>query len=124
MSQAVTVEGIVYLVGETKQLSASYKNRELVVETQEQYSQKIKIDFGQEKVDFLNHVKLGQLVKVHVNLKGKEWINPQGESVFFNTISGWRIEILKDVATNSAVDKYMEQAQPAPTEEEHDDLPF
>jgi translation initiation factor IF-3 len=34
----------------------------------------------------------GQKVKVAINLRGREWVNPQGESVYFNTIQGWKIE--------------------------------
>jgi hypothetical protein len=29
-----------------------------------------------------------------------EWVNPKGESVYFNTIQGWRIEKVESVNTN------------------------
>ena len=35
---------------------------------------------------------LEEEVNVSINLKGREWINPQGEAKYFNAIQGWRIE--------------------------------
>jgi hypothetical protein len=40
-----------------------------------------------------------QNVKVSINLRGREWVN-QKESVYFNTIQGWRIEKVESVNTN------------------------
>ena len=31
-------------------------------------------------------------VKVSINLRGREWINPEGVAKYFNSIQGWRIE--------------------------------
>ena len=50
------------------------------------------VEFVQDKCDLLDKYQVGQDVKVSINLRGREWINPQGEAVYFNTIQGWRIE--------------------------------
>jgi hypothetical protein len=34
-------------------------------------------------------------VKIDINLRGREWTNAQGETVYFNTIQGWRIAKLQ-----------------------------
>ena len=44
------------------------------------------IEFQQDKTDLLNNYKVGQDVKVSINLRGREWINPQGEAKYFNSI--------------------------------------
>jgi hypothetical protein len=60
--------------------------RELVVTTEEQYPQHIMIEFTQDKSDLLNNYKVGDVVKVSINLGGREWINPQGEAKYFNSV--------------------------------------
>ena len=85
------VIGKVKVVNLEQQVSASFKKRELVVTTEEQYPQHILIEFAQDKCDLLNNLQIGQQVKISVNLKGREWINPQGEAKYFNSIQGWKI---------------------------------
>ncbi len=118
------LEGKIKMIGVTQDVSASFKKRELVVTTEEQYPQHIMIEFTQAKVDDLNSYQVGENVKVHINLRGREWVNPQGETKYFNSIQGWRIE--KGVENTPAA-VYMPEANIQPTdfkEEEHDDLPF
>ena len=50
------------------------------------------VEFVQDKCDLLNSYQVGQDVKVSINLRGREWINPEGEAKYFNSIQGWRIE--------------------------------
>ena len=38
----------------------------------------IMIEFVQDKCDLLNSYAVGQDVKVSINLRGREWINPEG----------------------------------------------
>ena len=86
------VVGKVKVVSPEQQVSASFKKRELVVTTEEQYVQHILIEFAQDKCDLLNGISVGQEVKVSINLRGREWVNPQGETKYFNQIQGWKIE--------------------------------
>lgn len=86
------VKGRVKLVNPEQQVSASFRKRELVVTTEEQYPQFILIEFAQDKCDLLNDLNIGDSVTVHINLRGREWINPEGEAKYFNQINGWKIE--------------------------------
>jgi len=88
----MVVSGKVRSVGSTQQVSASFKKRELVVSTEEQYPQHILIEFAQDKCDLLNNLQVGQQVNVSINLRGREWINPQGETKYFNSIQGWKVD--------------------------------
>jgi hypothetical protein len=90
------VIGKVKSIGEEQQVSASFKKRELVVTTEDQYPQSILIEFVQDKTDLLNGLSIGQNIKVSINLGGREWVNPAGETKYFNSIKGWRIEKLSD----------------------------
>jgi len=120
------VLGKVKVVGAVQQVSASFVKRELVVTTDEQYPQSIMIEFVQDKADLLNAVSVGDNVKVSINLGGREWVNPQGETKYFNSIKGWRIEKIQGQDVGNMQPKPAEQFAPATDfkEEEHDDLPF
>lgn len=86
------VSGTIKVINPEQQVSASFKKRELVVTTDEQYPQYILIEFTQDRTDLLNAYNVGDAVKVSINLRGREWTNPQGETRYFNSIQGWRIE--------------------------------
>lgn len=85
------VVGIIKQVQEVTE-KGTFKSRNVVVTTEEQYPQHISVQFVQDKVGLLDTFSEGQKVKVSINLRGREWVNPQGESVYFNTIQGWKIE--------------------------------
>ncbi|MFT7334719.1 MAG: hypothetical protein ACI9M1_000610 [Porticoccaceae bacterium] len=121
------VTGKIKVVNPEQQISASFKKRELVVTTDEQYPQHIMVEFTQDKCDLLNNYSVGEDVKVSINIRGREWVSPQGETKYFNSIQGWRIE--KGAAEAQAPSAPMPAAQafaPATNlnEEEPDDLPF
>ena len=121
------VIGKVKVVNPEQQVSASFKKRELVVTTDEQYPQHILIEFTQDKCDLLSNYKLGEAVKVSINLRGREWVNPQGETRYFNSIQGWRIERMgADAPTQAPPMPTAETFAPATNlnEDEPDDLPF
>ena len=121
--------GKVKMIGAEQQISATFKKRELVITTDEQYPQHILVEFTQDKTTLLDSYTVGEPVKVSINLRGREWVNPQGETKYFNSIQGWRIEKMQTEAAAPSAMPPMPAAQafePAPsfTEEEHDDLPF
>lgn len=122
------IEGKVKLIGETQTFGTNgFRKRELVVTTDEQYPQHIMVEFVQDKCDLLNSYKVGQDVKVSINLRGREWTNPQGQVKYFNSIQGWRIENLtQSQPTGMPPVPPMEAFEPADNlnEEDHDDLPF
>ena len=86
------VLGRIKMVGPAQDVSPTFRKRELVVTTEEQYPQHILIEFTQDKCDLLNAFQIGEQVRVGINLRGREWVNPQGETRYFNSIQGWRID--------------------------------
>ncbi len=124
------VTGRVRMIDQTKEVGSSgFKKRDIVVTTDEQYPQHILVQFVQDKCELLNNYQAGDNVKIDINLRGREWVNPQGETVYFNTIQGWRISKIQAEAPAAPQIPQMPAAQafePATNfkEEEHDDLPF
>ena len=122
------IQGKIKLIDETKTYGSNgFRKREVVVTTEEQYPQHILVEFVQDKTDLLNAYKVGQSVKISINLRGREWVNPQGETKYFNSIQGWRIESMEE-----AVSSDMPPIPPADAfepasdfnDDDHDDLPF
>ncbi len=119
------VQGKIKIIGETEEFGSNgFLKRELVLVTEEQYPQHLSIEFVQDKCVVLDNFGTGQSVKISINLRGREWTNPEGEVKHFNSIQGWRIENVNSQQTQSDVD----DIPPAPAndfnEEDHDDLPF
>ncbi|MEO9891448.1 DUF3127 domain-containing protein [Aurantibacter sp.] len=122
------IQGKIKLVGETQTFGNNgFRKREIVITTEEQYPQHIMVEFVQDKTDLLNAYQPGQAVKISINLRGREWTNPQGEVKYFNSIQGWRIENLQaEQGSTPPPAAPIEAFEPANdlNEEEHDDLPF
>ena len=116
------ITGVIKRINETKEVGASnFKVRDIHIETMEQYPQTLSIQFVQDKTAILDNYKVGQEATISINLRGKEWTNPQGEVVVFNTLQGWRIS----GGVKSSVDAYKEKAtEPDLGVDEEDDLPF
>jgi hypothetical protein len=122
------IEGTIKLIDETKTYGANgFRKREVVITTEEQYPQPLLIEFVQDKTNLLDGFSVGQTVKISINLKGREWTSPQGETKYFNSIQGWRIEQLQeseggDIPPVPPIDAF--EPVDELNEEDHDDLPF
>ena len=123
----MNISGKVKLINETKEYGSNgFRKREIVLTTQEQYPQNILVEFIQDRTNLLDSFNVGDLVKIDINLRGREWTNDKGEIKYFNSIQGWRIENVED--------DFESQLPPLPTKEdlnitdssenEPDDLPF
>ncbi len=118
------LQGTIKMIEETKIFGNNgFRKREVVVTTDEQYPQHILVEFVQDKTELLNNFKVGQPVKISLNLKGREWTNPQGETKYFNSIQGWRIEHQEGTVTPPPNGDEFEPIDNL-NEEDHDDLPF
>lgn len=121
------ISGRIKYVGPDNQVSASFKKRELAVTTDEQYPQVILIEFTQDKCEYLDGYKVGEDVVVKINLRGREWVNPQGETRYFNSIIGWQItrRVVQGPAPAPATNTQTFSPQSnIGQEDEPDDLPF
>lgn len=122
--------GKVKVISAEQQISPTFRKKELVVVTDEQYPQSIMIEFIQDKSDLLNNYSVGDNVKVSINLTGREYVNKEGETKYFNSIRGWRLEKIVDNSSQNQAPPQMPTpvAAFAPAsnvnEDEADDLPF
>lgn len=85
----------------TVRVSDKFQKREFVVEyapEKSQYQEYLKFEIVQEKCEMLDAFKIGENVEILFNLKGRKWINPKGETVYFNSLQAWKIKKITDLS--------------------------
>lgn len=126
------LQGTVKKIFETQTFASGFQKREMILLTQEQYPQPISIEFLSDKIGLLDNVSEGENVKIGINIRGREWTNPQGEVRYFNSITAWRLEKVSDTSSASEPTSVPQTAASSAhasngnpfEEEEDDDLPF
>lgn len=122
-----TVEGTLKNVFETQNVSATFRKREFILEVNDgsQYPQLIKFELLQDKTIKLDMMKNGDPVKVDFQLRGREWVDPQGQKKFFTTLNAVEIEPLdgSQGMRNFSSDNSAPTSEP-PNALPEDDLPF
>ena len=118
------VIGKIKQIDETKTYGSNgFKKREVVITTEEQYPQHLLIEFIQDKCNLLDSYSQGQRVKIGINLRGREWQNQNGEIKYFNSINGWRIEILISSRYNTILGSGLHQIKKSSLSN-HGKIPF
>jgi hypothetical protein len=84
----MNIVGKVVEIHPTKVVSEKFKTREIWIETDGQYPQTIALQLTQDKCDKFN-LSVGSQGTFEINLRGRKWTNPQGQTVVFNTIECW-----------------------------------
>ncbi|HMO40822.1 MAG TPA: DUF3127 domain-containing protein [Saprospiraceae bacterium] len=119
------IEGKLHKAFETENKTSSFQAREFVIEVADgTYSQFVKFQLTQDRCALLDAYKEGEIIKVHFDLRGREW---QGK--YFTNLNAWRIE------KGQAADAAPEYAPPPPAAADFpsaadepaaadDDLPF
>ena len=113
------VIGKIIVLGEAEVVGAAgtFKKRTVVVKSDEAYPQDIAIDFVQDKTTLLDKFKVGDEVKISINIRGNSY-----NGKYYVSLNGWRIESL----TNAAPQQPVASAPVSQIveEEESSDLPF
>ena len=104
---------------ETVGSAGTFKKRLVVVETDEQYKQKVGIDFVQDKTALLDTFKIGDKVKVAVNVRGQEY-----NGKYYVSLNGWKIS--KEDTSKQSQEPLKEAFVPTVNvnEQEADDMLF
>jgi|TARA_Y100000992_G_C21223561_1_gene471724 hypothetical protein len=103
-----------------------FRKREVVITTQEQYPQNILLEFIQDKCELLDNYSIDENVKIGINIRGREWINPEGQTKYFNSIQGWRIEKIEIPDIENKPESFITNSDSSAEglNQEEDDLPF
>ncbi len=86
---------------DTENKSATFQVRDFVIEADDgRYPQMVKFQLVQDKCDEIDKFNEGDNIRVHFNLRGREW---QGK--YFTNLNAWRVEkptVNQDIPVSSA----------------------
>lgn len=100
-NESYTVTGKLYKKNPQQVISEKFSKIDFIVLTDGEYPQYLQIQAGNDKTKLLEGVNDGDSVKVSVNVKGRLWINPQGEEKCFNTLDLWQLTAIKQTPAAS-----------------------
>ena len=103
----------------------SFKKIEFILETDDKYPQVVKMQSTQERVPVIERMEVGTLASFHFNLRGREWTNPKGESVYFTNLEVWKVDDIEE-ANDKKLAKAFEESKikPGDVDMDGDELPF
>lgn len=82
------IVGKLYKKFDTEMKTQTFQAREFVLLVEDgPYPQYVKFQLTQERCNLIDQYEEGDLIKVHFDLRGREW---QGK--FFTNLNAWRIE--------------------------------
>jgi hypothetical protein len=114
----LTLTGRLHKIFDTNQISDSFKKRDFVIETEDQYPQMVKFELTQNTCDKINDFKVGDEITAHFNVRGREWTNKNNEVVYFVSLNAWRIEKVGNAPASVST------ASEIPADDSDSDLPF
>ncbi len=118
------ITGILKVKMSEQQVNDKFRKRDFVLsENSSQYPQLITFQLVQDRCSLIDNVNVGDEIKVHFILKGREWTSPQNEVKYFNTIEAWKIESVKSENVTGGTSNPPAIAE-ALSASEPDDLPF
>jgi len=88
------ITGTIHHIAPVHNITEIFSKREFVLKIADnpQYPQFVSFQLTQDKCGLIAPFKLGAAVKVFFNLRGRQWVSPQNETKYFNTLEAWRIE--------------------------------
>lgn len=97
------MQGRVLVVFETKHISERFSKREFVIEANDgRYSQMVLFESSGHVIEELDMYRDGDDIRVHFNVRGREWRSPKGETKYFNSLHAWKLERVGVAPTRSA----------------------
>lgn len=116
------INGKILEITDIQQISDTFKKRTFVLEYVEnpQYPEYVSFELIQDRCELIDSFQVDQEIEVSFNLKGRKWINREGETKYFNSLQAWRIEAFnKDTASLSPQEQDLKEQ-----DLKEDDLPF
>lgn len=90
------VTGKLTIKEEVNVISDNFQKREFVIEKteivgQKEYTDYIKFELTQDKVNLIDSINPGDEITVHFNLRGRKW-EKDGKVSYFTNLQAWKIE--------------------------------
>jgi single-strand DNA-binding protein len=88
------LSGKLTVIDEIKTFGTKFTKRNFVIVTDEKYPQSIQLELHGETVSMLDRHKIGTELECEVNVRGRAWESPSGETKYFNTLVCWRMKLI------------------------------
>lgn len=87
------IRGKVHEIGQTQQVTDTFKKRDLIVLYAEnpQFPEYIRFEATQDRTSIFDNLEVGDEVEVSFNLRGRPWTNKEGVTSYFNSLVAWRV---------------------------------
>ncbi len=121
------VSGTLKEVYQEQQVSDRFKKREFVLTvTSSQYPQYVIFQLTQDKCSLIDPFQAGEEIKVHFNLRGREWKDKEGKIRYFNSLEAWKLEKGASANTSTVSTSVSQESVPETFSNKsvEDDLPF
>ena len=111
---------------DTQSVSDKFQKRDFVIEFAENplYPQLVSFQLTQDRCPELDKFNVGDNLEVTFNLRGREWVNPEGQKKYFNTLEAWRIAKSENAPQSPVQAATGKSEWEQLTSGEDDDLPF
>ena len=125
-SMGINVNGTLYTIFETKQITERFQKREFVVEMADnpQYPQVVLFQLTGDRCGQLDEYKVGDEVGIEFSLRGREWTSPKGDVRYFNSLETWSVETVGAQADEPGFDAGDPGFGDPPPPSDEDDIPF
>lgn len=104
------IRGTIKSIQDKQTISEKLNKQTFVLTTDDKYPQDVQIELINDNISLINNHSVGDVVEVGINIRGREWINPEGVAKYFNSIQGWKVATYNGGIDNS-------QQQPAREED-------
>ena len=74
----------------------TFKKIEFILVSDEQYPQMIKFELQNNKIKLIESFFIGDQIKLDFNLRGIEWLDPEGKKVYFTSFTVWRLKKIQN----------------------------
>lgn len=110
--------GTVSKIGELQTINDKFYKKDIVViyvkneKTPFEKNVPIKFELLNKMVDMMDVYKEGDVIKIHFDLDGREWVNEQQKTVVFNSLKPYKIERLNSQGNNAENSAYHQEPKP------------
>jgi hypothetical protein len=120
----MNIKGKIKEIFKTNQIKETFRKREFVVEYADNpnYPQLLKFELVNDNCSMIDGYQIGDEIEIDFDIRGREWINPKGEKIYFTSLSAYRLRKINGADNADNFEQPASGDIPPPDNDE--DLPF